>query len=54
MALVLGPNGLESEVPDDVAKSLVGNGERGYSYAPEPPAPAPRKRAPSKRIRAIN
>jgi hypothetical protein len=53
MATVIGPNGVPTYVPDDVASSLVGDGERGYSYAPEPvqepvKAPAP-KRAPARR-----
>lgn len=58
MALVIGPNGYVTFVPDQVAKSLVGNGNRGYAYAPEPEvaettpepeqAPTPRKRAPRK------
>jgi hypothetical protein len=60
MATVIGPNGHATYVPDDVAAGLVGNGTRGYVYAPpatrpEPKAvtepatkPAPRKRTPRK------
>lgn len=53
MALVIGPNKRVTYVPDGVAKDLVGNGSRGYVYAPETkaepteapaPKPAPRKR----------
>lgn len=40
MAYVIGPNGVKTFVPDDVARSLVGNGERGYAYAPTSPEPA--------------
>lgn len=46
MAFVIGPNGIRTFVPDDMARSLVGDGERGYVYAPEPkpePAPAPKR-----------
>ncbi|MFC4494071.1 hypothetical protein ACFPA8_07985 [Streptomyces ovatisporus] len=58
MAVVTGPNGYPTYVPDDVATGLVGDGTRGYAYvaeakSPEPKAepekkPAPRKRAPRK------
>jgi len=60
MASVIGPNGVETFVPDDVARSLVGNGERGYAYAPASPTPAaepdrtkaePRKRAPRRTVK---
>lgn len=46
MAVVIGPNGMPNYMPDDVASSLVGDGERGYRYAePEAePKPAPVKR----------
>jgi len=60
MAFVIGPNGVKTFVPDNVARSLVGNGKRGYRYAPTPapatepatekPKPAPRKRASRKRV----
>jgi len=53
MAYVIGPNGVRTYVPDSVARSLVGDGERGYTYAPASPAPAPGpapvKAAPKKR-----
>jgi hypothetical protein len=55
MAIVLGPNGAKTYVPDDVAASLVGDGSRGYAYAqPAEPSPAPAapKRAPRKRAQA--
>lgn len=59
MAWVIGPNDAVTYVPDQVATSLVGDGNRGYAYASEPkvaepeapepnPTPAPRKRAPRK------
>jgi len=50
MAFVIGPNGVRNYMPDDVAASLVGNGERGYSYANPEPAPAP-KPAPKRTTR---
>lgn len=40
MAYVIGPNGVKTYVPDNVARSLVGNGKRGYQYAPALPAPS--------------
>lgn len=53
MAHVIGPNGVKNYVPDDVAESLVGAGDRGYSYAPEPATkPAPVRRAPATRKKA--
>jgi hypothetical protein len=45
LAFVIGPNGMPNEIPDDVAACLVGDGDRGYAYAPEP-KPEPVKRAP--------
>jgi hypothetical protein len=45
LALVIGPNGAEVYIPDEDAPCLVGNGERGHSYAPEP-KPEPVKRTP--------
>jgi hypothetical protein len=42
LALVIGPNGVPTEVPDDMADCLVGNGKRGYSHAPEP-EPEPKR-----------
>ena len=60
MAYVIGPNGVRTYVPDNVARSLVGNGERGYRYA-DPVSPEPRvdqgpdspkpKAAPKRRTR---
>jgi hypothetical protein len=48
MPLIVGPNGAIAEVEDELtAASLVGDGERGYSYH-EPEAPAPR-RAPRRK-----
>ena len=44
MAYVIGPNGRKNHVPDDIAPSLVGDGKRGWSYAPEPePEPEPKR-----------
>lgn len=55
MARVIGPNGRVTEVPEPTASSLVGNGQRGYAYAPEAvpepepeSKPAPKRRAPRK------
>lgn len=45
MAHIIGPNGLVTEVPDDVARALIGNGDRGYA----PATPKPVKRTPAKR-----
>jgi hypothetical protein len=33
---VKGPNGVEIDVPENIASGLVGDGDRGYEYAPEP------------------
>lgn len=33
---VKGPNGSEIDVPDTIASGLVGDGQRGYEYVPEP------------------
>jgi len=64
MAYVIGPNGVKTYVPDDVARSLVGDGERGYAYAPASPEPAsgpapdtaapaaPKKRAPRRTVKS--
>ncbi|QIZ35101.1 hypothetical protein [Saccharopolyspora sp. ASAGF58] len=58
MAQVVGPNGVVTYVPDEIARSLVGDGGRGYEYAPEPQAtePAPKeastpKKTPTRRPR---
>jgi hypothetical protein len=56
MTWITGPNGAVVGLSDDVAKSIVGDGSRGYTLAPESAAkheepekkPAPRKRAPRK------
>jgi hypothetical protein len=48
MAYVIGPNGRKNHVPDEIAQCLVGDGGRGYAYAPEP-KPAPVKRAASRK-----
>lgn len=32
---VIGPNGLVVDVPGSIATGLVGDGSRGYRYAPE-------------------
>ncbi|MFE9381781.1 hypothetical protein ACFYMO_00870 [Streptomyces sp. NPDC007025] len=42
MAYVIGPNGVKTYVPDATARSLVGDGERGYVYAPEARQPEPK------------
>ncbi|MER7077908.1 hypothetical protein SAMN02982929_07228 [Saccharopolyspora kobensis] len=58
MALVLGPNGVVTYVPDDIARSLIGDGGRGYTYAPEPQAdeteeaPPLAKKTPARRPRS--
>jgi len=44
MAYVIGPNGLVTQVPDDVARALIGDGDRGYAPASEPAKPRPVKR----------
>jgi hypothetical protein len=46
MAHVIGPNGAKSFIPDDVASCLVGEGDRGHTYAEPDPAPSQTKRAP--------
>ncbi len=53
MAYVIGPNGVRTYVPDDIASSLVGDGERGYAYAPEiePAKAAAPKRTATRRAR---
>jgi len=53
MAWVKGPNRVVTYVPDEVAKDLVGDGDRGYEYAPDPTVKEtlvtpPRKRTPRK------
>ena len=49
MAYVIGPNGLVTEVPEDVARALIGDGDRGYASASEPAESKPAKRTPAKR-----
>jgi len=53
MAWVIGPTGVKTRVSDDVARSLVGDGEGDFHYteAPSPqpleaPKATPKKRAP--------
>ena len=46
MAYVIGPNGLVAEVPDDVARALIGDGDRGYAPASKP---RPVRKTPAKR-----
>lgn len=45
---VLGPNGTVVDVRESVATALVGDGSRGYKFAPDPetdkPARKPRRR----------
>ena len=45
---VLGPNGIVVNVRESIATALVGDGSRGYQFAPEPetdkPARKPRRR----------
>jgi hypothetical protein len=48
VAYVIGPNGIPSEVPDEIAPCLVGDGNRGYSFHTPEPEPEP-KRAPVRR-----
>ncbi|QDH92112.1 hypothetical protein PP629_gp07 [Streptomyces phage Dubu] len=49
MAYVIGPNGVRTYVPDDIAGSLVGDGERGYKHAPEEAPEAEKPKAPARR-----
>lgn len=48
---VLGPNGTVVDVRESVATALVGDGSRGYKFAPEPEAKktTPKPRRPRKK-----
>lgn len=50
---VTGPNGLVVDVPETIATGLVGDGNRGFAFVPEPkekpePEASARKAAPRK------
>lgn len=49
MAYVTGPNGLVTEVPEDVARALVGDGQRGYAPSSGPEESKPVKKVPARR-----
>lgn len=49
MAVVIGPNGVPNEVPDEIAPCLVGDGNRGYSYPNPEPKAAPTRRAATRK-----
>lgn len=53
---VIGPNGIVVNVREAVATGLVGDGSRGYSYAPEAPArpPKPKRRTARKQVETVD